>query len=218
MTFVDTFLQYLETLPDLLVYFLLGLSAFVENIFPPIPGDTITAFGAFLVGLGRLQFFGVFLSTTVGSLTGFMTLFQLGKILGRTFFTRKDFRFLRSRDILKAESWFNRYGYLLVAANRFLPGIRSAIAVAGGITRLKTMPVILLAAISCGVWNFIWILAGFSLGSEWEVAKERILHFTTRYNLGILLALTLVVLFLLVRRVMRKRKEKASHSPPPRPS
>jgi membrane protein DedA with SNARE-associated domain len=74
---VEKFLYSLSDLPDLLVYFLLALSAYVENLVPPIPGDTITAFGAFLVGTGRLDFFGVFLSTTLGSLLGFLTLFWL---------------------------------------------------------------------------------------------------------------------------------------------
>jgi membrane protein DedA with SNARE-associated domain len=44
---IEKFLNELRSLPDLLIYFLLGLSAFVENLVPPIPGDTITAFGAF---------------------------------------------------------------------------------------------------------------------------------------------------------------------------
>ena len=35
---------------DALLYLLLFLSAFIENVFPPAPGDTVTAFGAFLVG------------------------------------------------------------------------------------------------------------------------------------------------------------------------
>ena len=67
MAFLDGFLDFLNSLPDGLIYLLLGVSAFVENVFPPVPGDTITAFGAFLVGTQRLSFFGVYLSTTAGS-------------------------------------------------------------------------------------------------------------------------------------------------------
>ena len=48
---MDTFIDYLHSLPDCLIYLLLGMSAFVENIFPPIPGDTIIAFGAYLLVL-----------------------------------------------------------------------------------------------------------------------------------------------------------------------
>ena len=81
MTYTERFLNCLETLPDFLIYLFLWLSAFVENLFPPIPGDTITAFGALLVGIGGLNFFGVYFSTTLGSLLGFLCLFRVGGYL-----------------------------------------------------------------------------------------------------------------------------------------
>ena len=74
MSYLDRFFNLFDTLPNSLLYLLLGLSAFVENIFPPIPGATITAFGVFLVGALKLDFMGVYLSTTLGSLAGFMAL------------------------------------------------------------------------------------------------------------------------------------------------
>ncbi|MEE9419460.1 MAG: hypothetical protein V3W43_08280, partial [Desulfatiglandaceae bacterium] len=102
MSYLDSFLDFLNTLPDTLIYFLLGVSAFVENVFPPIPGDTITAFGAFLVGTKRLHFFGVYLSTVLGSLSGFMFLFWIGDLLGRRFFLERDYWFFKAQDIIKA--------------------------------------------------------------------------------------------------------------------
>ena len=61
MTFVglyflpmDYILNHLDKMPDFLIYLVLGVSAFIENIFPPAPGDMIVAFGAFLVGADRL--------------------------------------------------------------------------------------------------------------------------------------------------------------------
>lgn len=204
MTYTETFLNYLHSLPDALIYFLLGLSAYVENIFPPIPGDTITAFGAFLVGTGRLDFFGVYICTTLGSLLGFMTLFWLGLYLGRRFFIEKDYRFLKGKDIIKAEEWYRKHGYLLVAFNRFFPGIRSVISLAGGISRLKVMGVALLALLSCAVWNLIWILLGYVLGTNWEVFEARASAILTRYNIIVLFFVALVVIFIVIRKKYRK--------------
>ena len=204
MSTTQTFLNYLHSLPDALIYLLLGLSAYVENIFPPIPGDTITAFGAFLVGIGRLDFFGVYVCTTLGSLLGFMTLFWLGLYLGRRFFMEKDYRFFKAKDIVKAEAWYRKYGYLLVAFNRFLPGIRSVISLAGGLSRLRIMTVALLAFLSCAVWNLIWILMGYMLGTNWEVFEARITAILTRYNIIVLVLFTLVIVFFVVRKKYRK--------------
>jgi membrane protein DedA with SNARE-associated domain len=199
MSYLEKFLDSLHSLSDPLVYLLLGLSAYVENVFPPIPGDTITAFGAFLVGIGRLSFLGVYLSTTLGSLLGFLSLFALGGYLGKQFFMHRDYRFFRAGDIARAEHWFERYGYLLIAMNRFLPGVRSAVSLAGGMAHLHPVRVTLLALLSCALWNLLWILAGYWLGSNWQTVEAGMSTLLMRYNTVALLLMGLVVLILVVR-------------------
>jgi membrane protein DedA with SNARE-associated domain len=204
MTNLDSFLNFLNSLPDYMIYLLLGLSAFVENIFPPIPGDTITAFGAFLVGTQRLNFIGVYLSTTLGSLFGFMFLFWIGTLLGRRFFLENDYRFFKAQDIIKAEEWFRRFGYLIILLNRFFPGIRSVISIAGGISKLRAVSVAFLALVSCAVWNLIWIAFGYMLGSEWERVKDRMEYIMARYNLAVFIIIGLIVLFLVFKGLRRR--------------
>ncbi len=205
LSYLDSFLNLLNSLPNTLLYFLLGLSAFVENVFPPIPGDTITAFGAFLVATRRLSFLGVYLSTTLGSLFGFMFLFWVGSLLGRRFFIEKDYRFFRARDIIRAEEWFRKYGYFLILLNRFFPGIRSVISIAGGISQLKTVRVTLLALISACVWNLIWIILGYSIGTNWDIVREKMARIMFSYNVVILILIGLVVLILVLRMMKKKR-------------
>ena len=203
---MEMFLNSLHSFPGFFIYVILGLSAFVENVFPPIPGDTITAFGAFLVGIGRLDFFWVYLSTTLGSLLGFMSLFWVGRSLGRRFFLMRDYRFLKAKDILKAEAWFTKYGYFLIAFNRFLPGIRSVISVSGGISKLNGIRVAILAFTSSAVWNLIWISAGYFLGSNWKTFEARISSFMIRYNMAIFILVGLFIIFLVIRKKYGKRK------------
>lgn len=204
MTYLDRFLEFLDSLPDLLIYFLLGTSAFLENVFPPAPGDTITAFGAFLVGTHRLHFLGMFFSTTFGSLAGFMFLFWIGNLLGRRFFIERDFWYFRAEDIIRAERWFQRYGYFLILLNRFFPGVRSVISIAGGISKLNVPKVTVLALISSGVWNLIWIGIGYTLGTNWEAAKDRIEEIMASYNIAILAVFGILILFFIIRKVMKR--------------
>jgi len=206
LSYLDSFFNLLDSLPDGLIYFLLGLSAFVENIFPPIPGDTITAFGSFLVGTRRLHFIGVYASTTLGSLSGFMFLFWIGSLLGRRFFIERDYRFFKAQQILRAEDWFRKYGYFLILLNRFFPGIRSVISLAGGMSRLRVFKVTLFALISSSVWNLIWILFGYTLGTNWEIVKEKMGSIMLRYNLAILLLAGLVALVVVIRIAVGRRR------------
>ena len=207
MSYTAQFLNAIESFPNTLAYFLLGLSAFVENLFPPIPGDTITAFGAFLVGTGKLSFLGVYLSTTLGSFIGFISLFMIGRFLGRHFFIEKDYRFLKAKDIEKAEKWFATYGYFLIAFNRFLPGLRSAVSVAAGIAALKLAWVALLSLVSCGAWNLLWILLGFSLGTHWDTVEKEMGRLIGTYNIAILVtAIVLLLLFLIWKKIRNRRR------------
>jgi membrane protein DedA with SNARE-associated domain len=208
LPWLDSFLNFLDSLPNALVYILLGVSAFVENVFPPIPGDTITAFGAFLVGARRLSFMGVYLATTSGSLLGFMCLFWIGGLLGRRFFIERDYRLFKASDIIKAEGWFKKYGYFLILLNRFFPGIRSVISVAGGVLQLRPLKVILLALVSASLWNLIWISLGYTIGANWENAKVRMAHIMRQYNIAILVVFGIAIAVLLVLMMRKKRSLK----------
>lgn len=198
-------LKHMEALPDWAIYLVLGLSAFVENLIPPIPGDTITVVGAFLAGTGRLGFGGVFISTTLGSLAGFIALFSIGTVLGRRYFLEKDYRLFRAGKIIRAEAWFIKYGYFLVAINRFIPGVRSAVSLAAGLSGLRPHLVALLALVSCAAWNGIWISLGFFLGTRWEVVEARLSAAMTRYNLAVAIVGGLLILGFILVRFFRKR-------------
>jgi len=205
---IDRMLEYFHQLPDSMIYIILCLSAFVENVFPPIPGDTITSFGAFLVGTGRLHFFWVYLTTSLGSLAGFMALFFMGKALKRRFFIEKDYKFFQVKDIIKAEHWFHKYGYLIILINRFLPGLRSVISIVSGITQLDTIKVAVLALISTSIWNLAWITVGYYLGTNWETVKQYTASIMIHYNLVIICLLLLGAGALIIKGKFKKRRKK----------
>jgi len=202
---INDIINFLLPHNDAYLYGFLFLSAVIENLFPPIPGDTITAFGAFLVGIGRLDFIFVYLSTTAGSVAGFMMLFLLGRKLSREFFISKNYSFFSAESITTAENWFRQYGLFVVIANRFLPGIRSVISIVAGISTLDVRKVFLLSLVSASVWNIIWIYAGYVLGNNWDLVKEKIGHLMRSYNIvvGIIIAIALIA-YLIIRHKKKK--------------
>lgn len=203
MTWLDTFLDFLNSLPDVLLYLVLGVSAFVENVFPPIPGDTITAFGAFLVGTRRLSFVGVYIATLAGSFGGFMFLFWVGRLLGRRFFMERDYWFFKAHDMRRAESWFQKYGYLLVLLNRFFPGIRSVISITCGISHLKVLRVSLFALVSAAVWNLIWMMLGYAIGNNWDAVRQKMADIMFHYNVGVMAVLGVLAVIVSIK-IIRK--------------
>jgi len=181
-------------------------SAIVENLVPPIPGDTITAFGAFLAGIGKLDFIMVWIITTLGSTIGFMLLFYAGVLFGRGFFSKTKIKFFNSENIKKAERWFNKYGYFVVAMNRFLPGIRSVISISAGISGLNGLKVFVLSMVSAIFWNFLWIYAGYSLGNNWEKVYEALTVLVTKYNIAVISILVIAAIVYVLYKFIIKRR------------
>jgi membrane protein DedA with SNARE-associated domain len=204
--FINDIIKFLLPLNNIYLYGFLFLSSIIENLFPPIPGDTITVFGAFLVGTGRLNYFGVFLSTTVGSVIGFMMLFLLGKYLGRKFFHERNYKHFSIEKIEKAEDWFKKYGGWIIIANRFLPTIRSVISLVAGISELNTTKVFFYSLISASAWNLLWIQTGYMLGHRWYRVKEKFLDMIMKYDIiaGVIIII-LIIIFLIYRKFRNKK-------------
>lgn len=204
---ISKIIEYLLPTNDAFLYIFLFLSAVIENLFPPIPGDTITAFGAFLVGSGRLDYFLVYISTTIGSVIGFMILFLLGKYLGKQFFLNRDYKYFSAQKIGIAEKWFSKYGYLVVLANRFFPGIRSVISIVSGITMLNTIKVLIFSIISASIWNLMWIHTGYLLGENWDTVKERMGNLLKGYNLiASIIMVVFVIAFIFYMKSKKRNK------------
>lgn len=198
---MDSFLEHFLGMSPLIIYSILFFSSFLENIAPPIPGDTVTVFGAYLVGIRRLDFIAVLVATTLGSLLGFMTLYFIGYKFGWDYFYKKNYRFLPRSRLEEVDKWFNRYGYVIILGNRFLSGIRSVISIFSGMSRLPWLRVSTLAFISCAVWNALLITAGYLLGDNWS----RVTDFIKSYNQVVLviIVITLILFFLHRKRSSR---------------
>ena len=63
-------LDWFAELPPLALYFALAFAAGIENVFPPLPSDTVVAFGSFIAARGKASPLLTYLSTLSGNLAG----------------------------------------------------------------------------------------------------------------------------------------------------
>jgi membrane protein DedA with SNARE-associated domain len=203
---MEQFLFTLQSTDPIWAYLVLFVSAFVENVFPPIPGDTVTLLGAYLVGTGILNFWGVYLATTAGSIAGFMSIYGLAFWIEWKVIEKYQPKWLSRTNIDKVENWFREYGYWIILFNRFLSGARSVISLVAGLSKMSLAPVFVLALISCAIWNGGLIYLGSVVGSNWE----EIVSFLRLYNRAVILVIIMVAIIFLVRWyvVNRKSQEK----------
>ncbi len=207
---LEHYLDAIKDLDTIWIYAIIFLSGFLENCIPPIPGDMVTVFAATMVGMGRLNYFATFLIATAGNLSGFMTMYYVGRAFGKDFFIRRNFKFFSKESFEKTESWFHKHGYWLILFNRFLSGFRSVISIFAGMTHLQRTKIMPLAFLSACMWDGVLIYMGYVLGDNWKYFGE----IMGRYNKIVFSILILAVIFIVGRKIYRYNKMKSeTHEP-----
>ena len=167
--FWDNFLIYLNNQPPGWVYFFLFMGAFLENVVPPIPGDTLIVFGAYLAGIGVIQVWPAYIAMYVGSAMGCLLVYGMAYVKGRDFFLRLERRFFDESKIEVAEIWFEKYGIRIVIFTRFLPTVRAFVGIVAGIIRMNPVRMTLYVAIGVFLWNSLLVYFGLMVGENWQL-------------------------------------------------
>lgn len=197
----DALLDAIQGLDSVWIYLIIFLAGYLENCIPPVPGDTVTVFAAYLVGTGRLNYFAVFITATLGNLSGFMTMYHLGRHFGKEYFLRKNWKWFPKTQFEKAELWFQKYGYKIILFNRFLSGFRSVISIFSGMAQLQRRKIIPLALVSACMWDGVLIYGGYLVGNNWN-AFIRILD---QYNIAAVAMLTGLFVLYGVYKLIKSR-------------
>ena len=163
----NAFLAYLNDQPPGWIYFFLFLGAFLENIVPPIPGDTLIVFGAYLAGIGVIAVWPAYFAMWIGSAMGCLLVYSVALVKGRAFFLQLNF--VNEKTLHRAETWFNHYGDKIVIFNRFLPAVRIFVGIVAGITRMPPLRLTLYVLFGTLLWNSLLVYFGLMVGENWQL-------------------------------------------------
>jgi membrane protein DedA with SNARE-associated domain len=201
----EDILTKIATFPPFWIYITLFFFAFIENVFPPSPSDLVVLIGGTLISTGVIHFIPTLILTTFGSLIGFMVLFYLGSAVDKKVIHSGKIKFIPVDAVDKIETWFNKYGYWVILANRFLPGTRSVISFFSGLSHLKVEKTILLATISAFAWNALILLLGIIFGDNIKLVD----NYLSTYSNIVIAVTVFIVLFFIIRNIIQKKKQKA---------
>lgn len=170
---VDVWVEWMISLPIWQLYIVFFLIAYVENIFPPIPGDVLLAFGGYLCAFGELNFTALWIGSSFLSTVGFMSLHVAGKkwndldkkVLPWSFLAKM----LNPEYENNVRRGMRKWGLGLVLLNRFLAGTRTVISLITGIAGMRSTPVLFASLGSSLLWNGLLLYAGYVVGDQWEL-------------------------------------------------
>ncbi len=200
---IEELLARFSELTPIWIYILLFSFAFIENLFPPSPSDIAIVIGGSLVGTGYLDFLPSLLFATLGGVTGFLAAFAIGWQFDKKLIHAGKLKFINVQSIDKVEKAFQKYGYYLIVANRFLAGTRAVISFFAGMSKLNITLTIILSALSSLIWNTILLYLGIAFGKNVVVVDQ---YLGTYSNIVIIISIVIVLFFLLKYLLTKKKK------------
>ena len=167
-------LDWLSGLPPFALYAALAVVAALENIFPPLPADTVVAFGAFLAARGHATLVGAFLATWLGNVSGALLVYALGRRYGASFAQRWLKRFGSEQNEQRLERMYAQRGIAALFLSRFIPGVRALVPPFAGAVRVPALRATLAIAVASGIWYGIVTWIAYNVGSDWDALQARL--------------------------------------------
>ncbi|NLH23227.1 MAG: DedA family protein [Bacteroidales bacterium] len=193
-------------------YWTVMLLMTIESSFIPFPSEIVVPPAAYLAAAGELNVYLVVLSATAGALIGALLNYGLSIWIGRAIV----YKFVNSRlghacllneqKMIKAESYFVKYGNLSTLVGRLVPGIRQLISIPAGLAKMPMGPFLLYTTIGATLWNSILAVIGYSLHKvvPKDQLMEKVHEYTSQIS-WILLGLGVLVFGYIIWKMIRKK-------------
>jgi membrane protein DedA with SNARE-associated domain len=171
----------------------------LENLFPPIPSELIMPLAGYQAAQGVMPLWLVILSGSLGSLTGTLPWYVLGRVIGKARLLKLADRFgrwmtLSPADIEKADHWLDTRGWRAVLFGRLVPTVRSLISIPAGLSDMPLGRFLLYSAIGTVIWTSLLALAGFWLGQGYA----RIAIFVDPVSTGVVVLIVAIYVYRVV--------------------
>lgn len=129
------------------------------------PGDTLLFSAGILAAAGKLSLPEVLVVIAGAAILGDNIGYLIGKHMGPRLF-KKDSAIFRHDYIMRAESFFEKYGTKTMMLSHFIPFVRTFAPVTAGAGNMNHKQFILFDAIGCISWTLLVTLVGYYIGSK----------------------------------------------------
>lgn len=173
MSFVDTIMAWIASLPYPAVIALIAFVVFGKYVFPPVPTDIVTVIAAFLAGKLGWAIGPLVAAYLFGSVLGIAAAHRMGVWLsGIETWPRLIERFRPQLD--KIVDQFRERGPRLVVTNRFIPVVRDFAIVAAGLAGMTWQKTLGFGMISATLWAAVVFVLAATAGQNWDVVMDRL--------------------------------------------
>ena len=145
----------------------------LESCALPVPSELVLGVSGFLSGEGKINFYLVVLSATLGTLIGSSILYYIGMKGGRALVAKYGKYFLvNKKEMDRAEEWFEKYGGLAVFIGMCLPVIKTYIGFPPGASLMDYKKFAVYAVLGSTAYNVLVAYAGLEAGKNIGIISE----------------------------------------------
>ena len=183
-----------------------GIFIAIESIVIPLPSEFVLLLSGFNVSIGEFQFIPLLIATTTGSLIGALVLYTIGYGISKervSFLTNRFGKYvgIKQPDVDKAFKWFDKYGAWTIFFGRLFPLVRSLVSIPAGLSEMNVIKFSLLTVGGSSIFNATWISIGMQLEDRWKDAEGWAKNLETVVNVGITVAVILLIARAIIKRV-----------------
>jgi membrane protein DedA with SNARE-associated domain len=194
-------LAWLSHIPLAALYLMMAVFAAVENVFPPVPADTVVALGSWLAARGQGSALWAFLATWVGNVAGAGAMYVVGRSHGSGWMHRKFPALADEKNEARIREMHRKYGAFALMLSRFIPGIRAVVPPFAGAQRLSPVSTMLSISVASAIWYGTVSYLAFRAGADWEALARMI---TRSGRIAAIVAVTVVAIGALVWWLRRR--------------
>ncbi len=198
--YIGVFLSWALSLGYPGIIFLMAL----ESCALPVSSEIVLGFSGFLSGEGKLNFYLVVLSATLGTLIGSSLLYYIGKKGGRPLIEKYGKYFLiNRRELDKATEWFKKYGGLAVFVGICLPVVKTYIGFPPGASLMNYKKFGFYIVLGSLVYNAAVAYLGMIVGRNISV----ITPYFRKFGIVLILIIAALIIFYIyghVKQAFRK--------------
>ncbi len=199
--------NWLSTIPLGALYALLGIAAFIEGIFPPVPADLVVALGSFLAARRGASLPFTAGCIVVGSVGGAMVVYAIVRRFGAGWLHARLQKAGIDNVEKRLEMMYSHYGMTALFVSRFLPVFRAVAPPMAGAMRVPPVRTAAVFVLASSIWYGAIAWIAFRVGDDWMGMQAAVRHFARRVGVVALVAAVLfgLIVFIMIRRRAAER-------------
>lgn len=150
------------------IYAILFLVVFAETglvVTPFLPGDSLLFVAGSIAAAGGMDVHLLVFLLIVAAILGNTTNYEIGRVVGRRYFTDVQSRWLNPAHLQRTHEFFERWGPAAVVVARFVPFLRTYVPFVAGLGAMPRIRYFAYTAFGAVTWVASLVYLGYAFGN-----------------------------------------------------